>query len=242
LALSARIGVLTASFRYNQAQSTTTAAAINDYLAWRIARETNLREMAENGELDDVLCPINDARLHISVVPHAALVSLNSAQPDLLASGFLRFGFNLREAEALAMEIARFRMPRPQQNESDIDIVGGYKRSAFEDIAELHDFSSLRDISTYNLAEVFSVQSGRSILSQSDVVGLGSQHFTIGAFFLDDQTVIGDAAIFQIGGHGSPAKRVASIGLPRPEKFSKQTKPCNAIIDQAAINLLTEIL
>ncbi|MES4993813.1 hypothetical protein ABVB70_26330 [Agrobacterium radiobacter] len=240
LAASARARVLTVSYDYDRTRMGMAAEAINGYLGWRLENDDAWRHSAETGTFLDLDCSIGQIFAYISIVPHAQLVNLNTAEVSLLVAGFEKLGLSGSEANILAPQIVQFRAPRPTGEVDAARIDAGFKYGSFEDIAELHDFELLRPFSSRELGRVFSAQSGQAILSRaSNEIG-SSQFFTIETVLFNGHTRGGDAVVFQSGDVTSPGKRIASIetggDLARPQRAGS----CHSVFDQDVTRILAE--
>jgi len=242
LAASSRARVLTVSYEYDRTRLGMAAEAINGYLGWRLGHDDAWRHSAETATFLDMDCSIGPVFARISIVPHAQLVNLNTAEELLLVTGFEKLGLTASEANILASKIIQFRAPRPTGEEDTAGIDAGFKYGSFEDIAELHDFELLRSFSSRELGRVFSVQSGQAILARAGIGAGSSEFFTLETMLFNAHTWGGDAVVFQSGDMRSPGKRIASIEIGRDLAQSQRAGTCQSIFDQDVARILAEAL
>ncbi|MGK6317749.1 hypothetical protein [Neorhizobium sp. DT-125] len=241
-AASSRVKALTSSYEYDQTRLGYAAEAIDGYVAWRLGHDSHWKLRAEEGEFLSLHCMIGDAVITISIVPHARLINLNTAEEPLLRAGFEEIGLTGQEAENIANKVMRFRSLRMIDDGEAAGVNAGLKHAPFEDISELHDFDALRGFSLTKLGRTFSVHSGRAILQKPNESSGPSQNYTIETVLFDGDSWGGDAAIFLTGNRMSPSRRIASIELDVKPERPKQARGCEAVLDQDVIRLMAEVL
>jgi len=241
-AAASRVKALSTSYEYDRTRLGYTAEALNGYLAWRLGDDARWRQQAEQGEFLSLDCLIDHAAARISIVPHARLINLNTAEEPLLREGFQNAGLSGHDAQTIASLVMQFRSPRVTDGETATGVAAGLKHAPFEDLSELHDFDRLLDISVIELGRVFSVNSGRAILSKS-IESLGpSLNYTIETVLFDRDSSAGDAAIFLAGNEGRRSKRIASIDIDAKPERPLRARGCEAVLGHDVVQLLGEVL
>jgi general secretion pathway protein K len=184
-------------------------------------------------------CAIGKIGIEISVLPHAKLIHLNTADRPLLKTGFERIGFDPVQAEELASKVTRYRARRPLETEDSTGIDGGLKHAPFEDISELNDFVELWDLSTPALARVFSVHDGQTMAN-----GLSNGQRTGDAYSIETKLFargmqVSDAAVFSVD--AGTFARLATLEVDTSmQPGSKQN--CSQALGGELPNLLAETI
>ncbi|RYG99778.1 MAG: hypothetical protein EON58_02680 [Alphaproteobacteria bacterium] len=239
-ATSARLQVLISGNQFQTLRLGSAANALNDFLNWQINSDVRWREAAERGDLDKVGCTVGSLDLSVTIIPHATLINLNTAEAPLLESGLQRLGINRESALKLVSEVLEFRTPRGYDGVGD-GISSGLKRAPFEDISEMHDFSLLRAIPIWSLAKVFSAWSGQSLLSVEDHAKGSSRHFTIASWLFEKGNVGSDAAVYAVGGATATKSRLATISQDMGSEDGRTEMDCNELLGPKGVQVLAEI-
>lgn len=240
-AASSRLKALAAGHEYNQARLGNAAQAINGYIAWRIGVDPRWRDVVDDGSFSASKCAIKDVSMRISIVPHARLINLNTAEEPLLVAGFRGIGLVGIEAQDTARKVMHFRSPGTG-NGDDSGIDAGPKHAPFEDISELHDFEAVRGIALSDLGRVFSVREGRAILSKSKETGGASMFYTIETVLFDGDEWMGAAGVFSAATRSGPSQKVATVDVGTKPPVPKSTGSCASLLDRDVIRLLEEVL
>lgn len=242
-AASSRVRALTASYDFEHARIEHTARAINDYLAWRLSGDARWQESVEGGNVTSSTCAIRSARVAVSIIPHSRLINLNTAEEPLLKSGLHDLGIDDYQTDEITGQILRFRSPTGDAGEADPEgVEEGYKHAPFEHLAELHDFEQLQTISMEDAGTVFSVQSGRAILTREMSDFGPSQHFTITTKIRQAGATGGDAAVYLNGGTARGPQRVSILEVDPDLPPSDSSGECTLILESDLLRLLEEVL
>lgn len=239
-ATSARLYALLSDNELQNKRLEQAAEAINRYFIWRLSIDPDWKSQADRGGIDIVGCQIADTDILMSIIPHARLININTADTSLLAAGLNDLGIDLGSASALARDIVAFRSPR-SEDVSGEQIQSGLKRAPFEDISELYDFRDLQGVPMSALTRKFSPWAGRSLAAKPDDAPQPSQYYTMTTRIVSPTSSGQDAAVFMAGGSAQqPGTRISPIVQDLDGGTPKRVTSCDDLLGPKAATILQE--
>ncbi len=239
-ATSARLYALLSNNELQNKQLEQTVEAINRYSSWRLSADPDWKSLADRGRIDMVGCQIADTDILMSVIPHAPLININTADTSLLAAGLNDLGIDLGSASALARDIIAYRSPR-SEDVSGEQVRFGLKRAPFEDISELYDFRDLQGVPMRALVRTFSAWAGRSLAAKAGDAPQPSSYFTISTRIASPTSSGQDAAVFMAGGSAQlPGTRISPVVQDLDVGTPKRVTSCDDLLGPKAATIFQE--
>lgn len=159
-ATASRIRALTVNNRFETLKFDLAAQAINAMLAGELVAQPGLKQkLLEASRRWPLQCKIGNIPLTLQVLDQASLIDINKATPELIAAGFIGLGLSPANAEATARAVVAFRSVQISGDIVPDHIVpaNGMKHGPFEDLTELNEFGSLREVPMQRLTRVFTL-------------------------------------------------------------------------------------
>lgn len=236
---AARLNMLLTNNEIQTVRANDAAMAVNRFLIWRLSTDRLWRLNADRGDLDLVSCRSGMSQIIVSIIPHAGLINLNTAEPELLSKTLANLGVASNVSSGLVENIIEFRSPRGEV--SGGNVMSGFKHGPFEHLSELYDFPEMRSVEMAALVRHFSLWSGRSFKLASDSIPTSSQHYTIETS-IGSATARGNAAVIYTLGEGGAGQRLSILSYEKNSQPAKRVTTCGQLLGSQLAQIVEEAI